>query len=94
MVALLVFLFLLPLIYVLALGPLIWIHDRGMMADPVEDIVEVAYWPLERVSRTSPLLAEPLDWYVSLWQSRTAVPAAASAMPAPNLTPMPAPGGS
>jgi hypothetical protein len=60
------------------------------MADPVEDVVEAAYWPLEAVSRKT-FLNEPLDWYVSLWEDRMpmAVPAAVPA-PAPNLTPAPA----
>jgi hypothetical protein len=60
---------LLPLIYVLALGPLVWIHDRGWMSDPVENVVETAYWPLEYASRKT-FLGEPLNWYVSLWEDR------------------------
>ena len=79
-------LLLLPALYVLALGPLVMIHDRGWMADPVEDVVEMAYWPLEYASRNT-FLREPLEWYVSLWEDQAPVSAPP---PAANLTPAPA----
>jgi hypothetical protein len=73
----------LPLLYVLALGPLVWLHDRGLMSDPVEDVVEAMYRPLAFASREIPIVKEPLEWYVGWWESTT--PSAPVAPPAGRL---------
>jgi hypothetical protein len=60
-------LILLPVLYVLALGPIHWLQLRGYIHEPVTDWLTVAYRPLEWAVKTSPVCREWMDWYCSFW---------------------------
>lgn len=62
------------IIYVLAVGPLIRIHDEGMMGETTTAIFEAVYCPLGWVAESSPVTGNLLEWYVSLWEGAPAVP--------------------
>lgn len=53
----------LPLLYVLSLGPAVMIIDHTGCG---EDFAEVVYYPLIWLHENTPLRAS-LDWYVGLW---------------------------
>jgi hypothetical protein len=55
---------LLPVLYVLSLGPAVMIVDRTGMG---EDFAKIFYYPLIWLHENTPL-AGPLEWYVSLWE--------------------------
>ena len=59
---------LLPILYVLSIGPAIWLHDHGFMPGPLEDIAEAVYTPLVWAASLSPALEAPLDFYIELWE--------------------------
>lgn len=100
-VAAVTLLVLLPLLYVLSIGPVVWLFSRGYLQVGPESAVAKFYAPLEYVHGEVPWLAGPLDWYVELWRSDEppawtppplrAVPAPAA--PAPAVTPAPASAG-
>ena len=63
-VVLLIGLLLLPVGYVLSLGPAVWMHDRGWLPDSVG----IVYWPLIMLCKYSSTFEEMMNWYVELWQ--------------------------
>ena len=63
-VILLIGMLLLPIAYVLSIGPAVWLYDRGWLPDAVI----VVYWPIEALHNYSSICREALDWYVALWQ--------------------------
>jgi hypothetical protein len=55
---------LLPLFYVLSIGPAIWLHHRDLIPElPLTAI----YWPLEWLADAMPTISAPLVWYVDVW---------------------------
>ena len=71
------------LIYVLMLGPAVWMHERGIL----ERQIEIVYLPLEWAAEYISFLEPVLRPYVELWSSDR---------PPPPPTPLtaPAPAGS
>lgn len=61
-------LMLLPVLYVLSIGPAVWLHDRGLMSNGLDEIAEVVYAPLDWAADASPLIEDPLDFYIELWE--------------------------
>jgi hypothetical protein len=55
---------LLPMFYVLSLGPAVWLANREIVA---REPLQVVYAPLIWLHENAPLEA-PLDWYVDLWE--------------------------
>jgi hypothetical protein len=55
---------LLPLIYILSIGPVFWLTSQGYLSPSVEAI----YFPLGLLSRLSPSTQDALDWYIGLFQ--------------------------
>jgi hypothetical protein len=55
---------LLPLIYVLSVGPAVCATQHGLISEPVLDI----YAPLGWLARHTPL-QEPLELYLEFWES-------------------------
>jgi hypothetical protein len=62
--ALVTFLLLMPVLYVLSLGPAIWYVNRGNEPGIFETIYYPIAWLYENCEPAQPLL----DWYVEIWQ--------------------------
>ena len=60
----LVFLF---IAYPLSIGPAVLLHDRGLLPDPVKDMVEIVYAPLECMVEV-PVVGDLLETYVGFWE--------------------------
>jgi hypothetical protein len=62
--ALLLVLVALPVLYVLSLGPAIWLgHNRMVNTDILQTIYSPLEWLYNNVEATKPLF----DWYLSFW---------------------------
>jgi len=67
LVALVAILMLMPLLYVGALGPLVWLHSTGRITVEENSLVAKAYRPLEYVADKCPPLQTAVEGYVALW---------------------------
>jgi len=65
---------LLPLLYVGAIGPIIWLHDREYIHVDSESVIEKAYSPLGSAAEMCRPLQVALHWYMELWRSATPAP--------------------
>src|SRR5262245_24663217 len=81
-VAVLILLFL-PLLYVLSIGPAVWMHDRGMMSPTVTQCADTIYSPLEWASSKSSVSERIIMGYIEWW--RPPQPAVPVAPPAPSV---------
>jgi len=61
----LLLLFLLPVLYVLSLGPAIMLSEHGYLNSEVWDWV---YAPLVLIYESCPPTQKPLEWYASLFE--------------------------
>lgn len=66
-VVVLVLLVILPLLYVLSVGPAIRVHSAAWTGDSADSVIEAVYAPLSRVANRFPLFDPVVDWYVALW---------------------------
>jgi len=57
-----------PIIYVLSVGPFVWLHNRGYLAPAVAELIELPYYPLAWLADNCPPVRDLLDWYIELWQ--------------------------
>jgi hypothetical protein len=57
----------LPGIYVVSLGPAVWLHDHQFIAPRV---LVVVYWPLEMLAQASPAARDLLTWYGDLFRDQ------------------------
>jgi hypothetical protein len=55
---------LLPVFYVLAIGPAHWCMDHGYLGEPTFDAI---YGPFIAVVKRSPPVQNILVWYIDLW---------------------------
>jgi hypothetical protein len=76
-------LILLPLFYVLSVGPAVWLFSRGLVS---ERVLAVLYAPVELAGEYSPLFMRIMQPYVNWW----AGPPRAAPTPVPAPTPAPA----
>jgi hypothetical protein len=53
-----------PVAYVLSVGPVVWLHDHGL----ISEAVAVIYAPLQYLHDHSKQAAGALDWYIDLWR--------------------------
>jgi hypothetical protein len=60
----LIVLMLLPVLYVLSLGPAVWLVERQMLN---LEIAQWFYFPLEFLSERSEFIRNSLTWYVGLF---------------------------
>jgi|GEM_PF-6314152 len=92
-VLVMILLILVPIFYVLSIGPVVWLNDRNYIDVDENTAVLMFYAPLIYLHNYSPQLAAPLDWYVGLWESNSTPPAVpvTPAMPVPAPNPVPAP---
>jgi hypothetical protein len=84
---------LLPMIYLLAIGPIVWLHRRGYVnVDPGSFIARV-YYPAEMAAQNCQPFARAIETYVSLWEPPPTAPNARYTAPVPTTaaTPIPAP---
>jgi hypothetical protein len=56
----------LPILYVLSIGPAVWLSDQGYTGDPESNPI---YRPLVWLVDTFPTFEEFIDWYVDLWST-------------------------
>ena len=75
---------LLPLVYLLAIGPIVWLHDRGYVSAEPGSVVARMYYPADIAAANCRPFARAIETYVSLWE-RTAPPVQV----APYLAPVP-----
>ena len=56
-------------LYVLSLGPVVWLYDQKYLPEPLKDWIKVVYMPLALLIRHK---VEPFDriltWYVELFR--------------------------
>jgi hypothetical protein len=71
----------LPLLYVLSVGPAVWVHESGMLSPGGKHALETIYLPVEWAAYKSQVISTPLMWYIDLWKP------AQSPLPAPSLPP-------
>jgi hypothetical protein len=92
-VAVAVLLLLLPVGYVLSIGPAIWLDSRGYIHVEEDSLIAKFYFPIIYAAESVPMLDSGLTWYADLWdkpaQSWTPMPPAANPVPVP----LPAPTG-
>jgi hypothetical protein len=53
----------LPILYVLSVGPAAWLHMNGYVGDGIQ----LVYGPLRYVYENSAVAQQVLDWYLGLW---------------------------
>lgn len=66
---------LLPILYALSIGPVIWLGQRGYLPPVIVPALEVFYQPLmtilrkmiERETAAAATVVWYADWYVNLW---------------------------
>ncbi|HEX5106141.1 MAG TPA: hypothetical protein VFV87_20115 [Pirellulaceae bacterium] len=75
-VAAILLLMLAPLLYVAAIGPVVWLADRGMIDVDEHSIAAKVYAPLEWSANECEPVAGALEWYVQLWSAPPASPPA------------------
>jgi hypothetical protein len=54
----------LPVLYVLSVGPFVWLVERQILPASVS----IIYAPLGMLVESSDWLREAADWYVNLWR--------------------------
>lgn len=57
---------LLPALYVLSIGPFVWLVERGFIDD--ESQLGIVYAPLGLLVEAMPALEELLESYIACWQ--------------------------
>jgi hypothetical protein len=67
-VAVVVLLVLLPLIYLFAVGPIVWLSTNGYLSENAKYIINVVYEPLGYLLDKVPLFNSIYQWWVELWQ--------------------------
>jgi hypothetical protein len=65
--ALLLLLFFLPVLYVLSVGPAVWLVNNGSLD---EDTAKAFYWPLRIAIEACSPFRDALAWYISLFDDR------------------------
>lgn len=55
---------LLPALYVLSVGPAIWLHHHGYLTDSAA----IIYVPLGYLHESWKPIGDAMDWYMDLWR--------------------------
>ena len=58
----------LPLLYVLSIGPMIYLTKKGYLPESIADKMETFYQPLGWLADHTSLVGEPLDAYAGWWE--------------------------
>lgn len=64
----------LPMLYVLSTGPVVWMAHSGFISESLIPVIGVIYAPLEWVAHNVPVVGPALDQYVEWWQPANSVP--------------------
>jgi hypothetical protein len=68
-VAVIVVVFLiLPMVYLLAIGPIVWLHRRGHLELGPNSIIARVYAPAEWAAEVCPPFGQAVQMYVALWE--------------------------
>ena len=68
--AIVVLFVLLPLVYLLAIGPIVWLHRRGMVNVEPGSVIARVYYPAEMAAELCTPFRNSMEMYVSLWEPR------------------------
>jgi hypothetical protein len=94
---LLLLLVLAPLLYVAAVGPLVWLNGTGRINIAPDGAIARIYWPLETAVNNCEPLDSALQMYIRLWEPTPGVevppPGVQYVVPAPAPMAAPAPSG-
>lgn len=85
-----ILLLLMPLLYVLSIGPVVWLASRHIIEVNEDSYVASFYAPLIYVADSSTAFEDGLTWYAELWEAKTPPPAMRATPyppPAPATTP-------
>ena len=69
----------LPMIYVLSLGPVVWLAHSGFISPTLAPALEFVYSPLKWVADNVPILGPAINGYVEMWRPARSVLTAPSA---------------
>ncbi len=58
----------LPMLYVLSIGPVVWLAHSGLISPSLAPALEFAYSPLKWVADNVPILGPAINGYVELWR--------------------------
>ena len=60
--------FILLVVYPLSLGPLLWLHNKGVITPAVAECIGAFYLPLAFACETVPMpIGIAIEWYLALW---------------------------
>jgi predicted membrane-bound mannosyltransferase len=68
-IALVVVLFVLPVVYVFFYGPAMYLYFEGTLPQPIAEVLIKAYRPLMWTADQSQMCEKMLGWYADLWLS-------------------------
>ena len=68
--ALVAVLVLLPMLYVLSIGPVVWLVSNGRIGPSFQSGLEMVYAPLEWTVNEVPLIRGPIVMYAELWRAK------------------------
>jgi hypothetical protein len=76
----------LPVLYVLGIGPAIWLYQRKLMPDSVATEIEQFYLPLAWLRAIGPEpISDAFDWYTELWRKPDNVYDSTPVSPSPDI---------
>jgi hypothetical protein len=93
--AIVVLFVLLPLVYLLAIGPIVWLHERGLVSVEPRSVIGRVYYPAEFAAQHCTPFRLAVETYVSLWRrpeppvqwAPAPLPAPPTVAAAPNAAP-------
>jgi hypothetical protein len=59
---------LLPVVYVLSVGPMFWLHQHGGLSPVTDELIALPYAPLGWLRDKCAPFARALDWYLDFWR--------------------------
>ena len=77
--ALVAVLVVLPILYVLSIGPVVWLAQSGFISPSLGYPLEFVYSPLKWVADNVPIIGPAINGYVELWRPAPSAPIAPSA---------------
>jgi hypothetical protein len=57
-----------PPLYLLSVGPFVWLCDHGYLSPGWIQVVQLPYFPIAWLRDHNETFHRVLDWYLSLWQ--------------------------
>ena len=66
--AVVAFVALLPVQYILGAGPILWLEHRGHLPASARSLAWIVYAPVRWAARHSPVVQRFTEWYGDLWR--------------------------